>query len=173
MHPHTHTHTVQLYTENLVYDVGSDIAGKSSLETGVPRQLSPAERWCTFTRQSIHIPTIFFYNRSPGATGPIWIHGIWDWVSSMALTSHTSCVNTAVQARWRQKWVIAWCRMSTQTSVPLIVIRHRGIRSPRLTGNCSEEGGNSTRGFFLKVRDGSVQLVVFWSSGRWNVKAYL
>lgn len=36
-----HAHT-QLHAENLVYDVGSDIAGQSSLETGVPRRLGPS-----------------------------------------------------------------------------------------------------------------------------------
>lgn len=38
---HTHTHT-QLHTEHFVYDVGSEIAGQSSQETGVLRQPGPS-----------------------------------------------------------------------------------------------------------------------------------
>lgn len=42
-HAHTPTHThIQLHAENLVYDVGSYTVGRSSLGTGVPRQLSPS-----------------------------------------------------------------------------------------------------------------------------------
>lgn len=40
-HALSNTH-IQLHAENLVYDVGSDIVGQSSLETGVPHQLGPS-----------------------------------------------------------------------------------------------------------------------------------